>query len=506
MTARLCNFVLVSVLVVVGCTKKEENLELKVHIPKVNINLDPHRMEDLFSMMILSQLYRGLLRFSPTGEVKSDLAESWTEAPDHLKYRFKIKEEAKFSDGRKITAKNVQMSFARLFALEASMASDIDYIKGASEFIKTKDISKLGIRAVSASEVEFELSHPSALFLKHIAVVDCAILPIESFKQPLVSNPEGTFSGPYRLTKANQGNYLLQKWRKDSFESASPPETILFFESDESPLELARAGKTDTLDRDPIEAEKAKQFLDKGWGNTPTELTGETFVILNPRVIPDSVRNYLFQKVNQKTLLDSLKESHFSAAYGVIPTGFAGELDSSDVEGIKDSAFEYRGKKVTFKLDFEPGSQVQSNIAEYLKKVWSHQDIEVVLNPLKKKEKLSRMFSKEAEATIGQKSVDYPDGYSVLTYFKGKYDANYFHVNDPDIDGALSKVLLDFDPLSRAKAYKTIQLKILTHHTLIPLLFGSLGSGLWSPRLASVPPHPMGYHTLGFETLEMKKQ
>ena len=105
-----------------------------------------------------------------------DLAESWRESKDHLKYRFKLKK-AQFSDGTEITAKNVQMSFARMFFIGASMGADLDYIQGTRAFRLSKNLSQLGIKVVSDHEIEFELSHPSALFLKHLAVVDSSILP-----------------------------------------------------------------------------------------------------------------------------------------------------------------------------------------------------------------------------------------------------------------------------------------------------------------------------------------
>ena len=68
-----------------------------------------------------------------------------------------------------------------------------------------------------------------------------------------------------------------------------------------------------------------------------------------------------------------------------------------------------------------------------------------ILNEVQRGDKLNRMFKKEAEATIGKKGTDYPDGLSVLTYFKGKYENNYFHVDDPKIDAQIARGLV---PLS----------------------------------------------------------
>ena len=91
--------------------------------------------------------------------------------------------------------------------------------------------------------------------------------------------------------------------------------------------------------------------------------------------------------------------------------------------------------------------------------------------------------------------MDYPDGFSVLGYFKGNYESNYFYVNDKKIDTALAKVIQIFDSEKRAAEYKRIQNEILAHYTIIPLFldlrrqaYGAIGSNLFrSIRLEFTP-------------------
>lgn len=498
--------VLLAAVVAVSCTQKKENPnEIRVHLPRVNFKVDPQRMEDAYSMLIVSQLYRGLLRFNPTGNVVPSLAQSWTESSDRLSYRFKLRA-ATFSDGTPITAKHVQRTFARLFYIGAGMSADLDYIKGVEEFVKTHDLSKLGIKVISDREVEFQLSQPSALFLKQVAVADCAILPLQAFDSNLPEDSSGVFSGPYRITSAKPGSFELSKWRKDEFDSALPPDRIEFFATEENPITLANDGRTDSLDRDPVTSEQAANLTRSGWGMVPTELTGESFVILNPKYIPSDVRQYLFKKLDPDSLVERLGENQFKAAFGLIPNGFQGTLSKPETSDLRDAKAVYRGKKVSFTLDFDPASEWERTAAEYLKELWSNDRIAVTLNPLTKGAKLQRMFGKKSEAVLGQKGIDYPDGFSVLTYFKGKYDSNYFHVDDPAIDGEIAGVLRNFDQKSRASKYKSIQKAILAHHTIVPLFFGSHASGFWSHRVRSAPSHPMGYHTMAFESIEMRRQ
>lgn len=489
---------------ILGCTRKKEvPLEINVHHPKVQLHLDPHRMEDAYSMMILSQLYRGLLRFNSSGDVVADLAESWSESADRKSYKFKLRS-ATFSNGDTINARHVQMSFARIFILGAGIGADIDYIKGAKEFSKSKNIEDLGIKIISDNEVEFQLEHPSALFLKHVAVADCAIMPFLKIED--LSNPPSAFSGPYKIEDQSEGGITLKKWRKDLLESAAPPQTIHFFPTTEDAIKLAREGRTDSLDRDFVGSSDREKFESLGWGSSPTELTGETFLILNPKFLSEDLRKYLFQKIDPAEIAKKLKEPQFSAAYGLIPTGFPGELSRSDVEVLRNPTPTYSGPKKTIQFDFDPSSEVENKIAQTIKSAWTSKKITIELNPMTKAEKLDRMFSKESQVVLGRKGIDYPDGYSVLTYFKGKYDSNYFFVDDPEIDKSIGNSVGEFDSEKRTSLYRDIQVQVLKKFTVVPLIFGSQASGLWSSKIKKVPSHPMGYHTMPFETIEMRAQ
>ena len=92
---------------------------IRVSVPTKKLILDPHKMEDAYSMSAVLQLYRGLLRYTPESNIAPDLAETWTESEDHRKYVLKLRQ-AKFSNGEQITAKNVVASFGRLFSIDSS--------------------------------------------------------------------------------------------------------------------------------------------------------------------------------------------------------------------------------------------------------------------------------------------------------------------------------------------------------------------------------------------------
>ena len=510
MTGQLYNFgVLLMVITTCGgiaSASPSQTQTLRVSHPKVGIVLDPHKMEDAFSMAVVLQLYRGLMRYTPQGESRPDLAESWTESTDHLRYVFKLKD-ANFSNGKPITAKNVQMSIARIFFLGASMGADLDYITGVDGFRKSGDIGMLGVKPLSDSEIEFRLNKPSALFLKHLAVVDCAVLPIENYKEELAISPASAFSGPYKLKKPLGDTGLeLEKWRADPFDSANPPANIQILLSDEQPEALARQGKTDSLDHERVAADSFTEFTKAGWKSTATEIIAESFVILNPKKIAPELRQFLFARVDSKELVRRIGANEFRPAFGLIPTGIAGELREKEcAELLRDPRAKVElSKPAHLEVEYDIGNAIHEKIVGYLSEVWKTPNLDIQFKGLSRKEKLARMFGKESQACIGLKLLDYPDGFSVLTYFKSGYPGNYFHVENAAIDSSINNLVNVFDESKRLSLYRDIQNSVLKQHTVVPLFFGTQASGLWGPKVKSVPSHPMGFHTLPYEMVEMK--
>src|SRR5689334_13989644 len=76
-------------------------------------SLDPTKATDAPVNTVLGLIYGGLVRLDADLHVAPDLAESWKVSDDGLTYTFKLRANAKFSDGSPITADDVKWSFSR---------------------------------------------------------------------------------------------------------------------------------------------------------------------------------------------------------------------------------------------------------------------------------------------------------------------------------------------------------------------------------------------------------
>ncbi|MGE5623871.1 MAG: ABC transporter substrate-binding protein, partial [Methanocella sp.] len=82
-------------------------------------------------------LFEGLTQFDAKFKVVPNLAKSWTVSSDGLVYTFKLREDAKWSNGDKLTARDFKYSWTRLLDPATNVMSvdpGIWYIKNAKEF------------------------------------------------------------------------------------------------------------------------------------------------------------------------------------------------------------------------------------------------------------------------------------------------------------------------------------------------------------------------------------
>src|SRR5260221_7359410 len=76
--------------------------------------IDPAKISDYTDYMAAVNLYDGLVNVDSNGNLVPELAESWTVSPDAKEVTFKLRADAKFSDGTPVQASDVVYSVERL--------------------------------------------------------------------------------------------------------------------------------------------------------------------------------------------------------------------------------------------------------------------------------------------------------------------------------------------------------------------------------------------------------
>lgn len=477
--------------------QKNPSKAVVIAVPKKNLNLDPHSLEDLYSMFATLQVHRSLFRYQPDGTLKNDLVETWDVSDDRKIYSFRLANYS-FSDGTPITASHVEQSLKRLFFKKASISSDMSYILNSEK----KDISQLAVKALDDKNFEIRLKKPTKFLITHLALMDSSILKLSKFDEEYDITSLTALSGHYQIVKFEE-KALHLKSRKLGNPKA-PADVVIRTVPIEDAAKLAIAGELDSVDVYPLDVATIQQLQVMGWITHSTSLVAENFLIANPAKLKRKTREFLFQSVDISKTLEKLKGSFFSEAFGMIPPllpGFLKEKSWSDWVGTQGDVGTIQEN---VELDYSASSQVSKLIAEDLQNQWKSKGLQVKLNALDLEVYFDHLFSKKSALILAVKGMDYPDGYSNLAYFVSDVPANYFPVENSSLDVQLKELPYELDDDKRIKKYENLQRELLKQMTFRPLLFGNAYSGMWSGVFAKVPEHPMGLQFLALDELEVR--
>ena len=172
-------------------------------------HLDPAFSYDVYEAIASGVLFDGLVNFGKGSEVVPALAEKWEVSEDGTSYTFHLRD-AKFSNGKPVTAVDVKYSFTRLLWPETN--SDRKYvveeIAGADAVSSGTTRELTGLTVVNDKTVAIKLRRSYRPFLMKLAMPSGAIIPDGS---------AGTTSPSRDFEKApiGAGPWVLDKWLHD---------------------------------------------------------------------------------------------------------------------------------------------------------------------------------------------------------------------------------------------------------------------------------------------------
>nr|WP_253687398.1 MULTISPECIES: peptide ABC transporter substrate-binding protein [unclassified Treponema] len=244
---------------------RELNISINSGIPM----LHPHTAFDAGEAQILTALYEGLFVYDPyTLQPVPGLAEKYTVSGGRT-WRFTIRKEAKFENGKPITAQTFADSWLNLLnpAGNHPYASLLDCIDGAADYRngKLKNKNQVGIKAESEHVLlvytNTEIEHlPNILCHHAFSAVEhsqlTAALKFSNIEkiEKLKDSFKPTSSGAYKIKKFSEKELILVKnenyWDKEKVEI---PQINIFLDlSKEAAIEKFNKGEMDWLSRSDV--------------------------------------------------------------------------------------------------------------------------------------------------------------------------------------------------------------------------------------------------------------
>lgn len=323
---------------------------------------------------VIINLYDGLVRDTKEG-IKMATAESYevsanAEGVADTVYTFKLRDDAKWSDGQSVTANDFEYAWKR--ACSPEMASPYaflitDYIKGAYEYFSgTGSRDDVGVKALDEHTLQVELIQPTAYFLNLVSFF--TYMPC---REDMASTGEGwekdpakcITNGAFYLEEYKIGSHVLLKknenfWNKDNVKLAGIKG--LFITDATTSLQGYEAGEINVTSTLPGEEIPRLLAEDPNFVSEPA--LGTTYIEFNmdAEIVNDvNVRKALSLAIDRKLICDQvLRNGAVPAAAFVAP---AFKLSTGESMRTMD---EYGN--VTTEFEINPNSAEVDKAREYL--------------------------------------------------------------------------------------------------------------------------------------------
>ena len=300
-----------------GCGSKSSSL-IRYDISSSPKNLDPQFATDETDQMIIHNLFEGLFRQLPNGEVVNALAESYTLSADETVYTIALRQDAHWRNEEPVTAHDFVYAFRRIFnSLSPSpYAQNYLSIKNAQVILENGVSSELlGVTALDDYTLEFRLTQPDSSFLErlcHSSAMPC--------NQTFFEETRGKY-GTTKNSTASCGAFFLNLWDDEKLYlkkntmyydeySVQTPGVYLWIDRETEATEdeeavtlynLVMDGKSDCC---PVTYQQAEAA--KAQGYTCQENIGTVWgLVVNPdhsQLGNDNIRRSFFHSINRQEL------------------------------------------------------------------------------------------------------------------------------------------------------------------------------------------------------------
>jgi ABC-type oligopeptide transport system substrate-binding subunit len=400
-------------------------------------SLDPHKATSFAEIHILRNLFEPLVVRDPKGNVAPGVAEFWSVSEDGLIYRFKLRADARWSNGDPVTAGDFVFAFRRLEDPKSNskFADELYPIKNAEEVNTGKlDVTALGVAAPDERTVEITLKAPTPYFLQVLTIEQA--MPVhektvrlsEDWGKPgrMVSN------GAYMLDDMKPSSHIRIVKNPHYWDAGKVTIDTVVFDPTENLATLLkryRAGEFDiiygNLPNDQL-----------GWlkQSMPKELHISPFPAIfyfsfNTTRAPFNdrrVRHALAMAINREVLVDKVTGGGELPAYGFVPDGMANYIsqkaswakmsqadrDTAAIKLMSEAGYGPR-KLLNVRLEYPQWENIK-RVAVAIAAMWKKLGVNVEHLPTELKVHRANMIRSDFEIGSNRALADYDDAQNYL--------------------------------------------------------------------------------------------
>jgi len=530
-----------SLLLIPGCAKKEDEGKKEsakkdspsqssiqsggvYRVPLMNnpSSLDPIYIKGRYGVAVVQQLFDGLVQFDSYLTVLPSLAETWQVENDGKTYKFVLRENARFHNGRPVTTEDVVFSLSRLLRVDPpqTILPHLLKISGAEDYRSKKSEQIQGFDIIDDRTIRIRLEEPHVPFLTALGMYQAKIVPqkeIIELGNRFWENPVG--SGPFRFVSWDK-NEMIQLERFSEYYAGQPfLDKIHYIVYPGGEIEkVLTAFREGRLEEMPVYG-KMKQELETEsglqWFQRPSlSLFYYGINCSHPILKSDEVRKALSMAIDRKKLVKEIYKDRFEPAKTILPPGMPGYHRKQatvvdDVAKARELIKSAEKSFGSFLQPFEIVSSKKSSFAQaelnFIKESWAQLGISLNIKYITDwKEFAEYRRSESVQIYRVAWFADMPDPDSFLyPLFASGSPVNYMRYQNKEVDQMLQTARGIIDPEERAKMYQQIEEIILESSPVIPLFYLSVDR-VYRPIVQDIQVSALGAHTMSLHRVWLK--
>jgi oligopeptide transport system substrate-binding protein len=446
---------------------------------------------------IVRDLSEGLTVYDAKGNVIPGTAESWKISDDGTVYTFKIRDNAKWSDGSPVTASDFVYSMTRLLdpATAAGYANILFPIKNAEAFNSKKaKATDLGLKAINDKTLQITLERPTPYFLQlmvHYTAIPVNKASIDKYGKDFTKPGKMVSNGAYMLTEYVANDHITAVKNPYYWDAANVKIDKVIYNPSEDQAATERAFENGELDLVYNYPADQRDFLKKKLSNDyvyASPALSTYYYAFDSRHEPFSdvrVRKALSMAVDRDFLANKIYGGAQLPTFNIVPPGIPGyslpkpdiaDMDQLDREDaakalLKEAGYGEGGKPLNIDIRYNTNEN-HKKVAIAVADMWKALGANVTTQNLDVKAHYAYLQEggKFDVARAGW-SADYADPENFLNLLVSSNKTfNYGHWSNAKFDALMKASYDERDPAKRMKILEQAEALAISEYSITPLM------------------------------------
>ncbi|OAA90225.1 peptide ABC transporter substrate-binding protein [Clostridium ljungdahlii] len=480
---------------------------------KVNINADPRTIDpglnnSVEGGQIIVNAFEGLTNLDKNEKPIPGVAEKWEVSSDGLTYTFHLRKNAKWSDGKGVTAKDFEYAWKR--AVDPKTASQyayqLFYLKNGEAYNKGKaTVDQVGVKAKDDYTLVATLEAPTPYFLSLTAFPTYDPVRkdiVEKDPNSWATKPSTYVSnGPYKMVEYKAKDSLNFEKNTNYWNTKNVKIDRIEFKTLENASTYYAAFKTgelDMIDRPP--STEAPTLLKNGTAKSYPYLGTYYYDFnvspqakgINPeaaKALSDvKVRRALNLAIDRNEIAEKVTKSGEIPATSFVPKGTSNSNGKqfTDKEYLPKTADVAQAKKLLAEAGYPNGKgfpaleifyntdQTHQNIAQAVQDMWKKNlGVNVTLKNVERKVHLTQLQNHQFLVGRDTWIADYDDAMTFLDMFTTGNGNNMCGYSNTKYDQLIAQAKAESDKGKRADLMHQAEDQLMTDLPIMPIYYYS---------------------------------